>query len=195
MKSIEPLLERKISPIATKQEYIWFGKYNDNSYIYEVDQDKKEMSFEEILQDKINEFGLIGNGLKLSFIKSTGNFNINGQENKVFITKDDVPLMFNTPKDIIQFKTGHTDGVFLGRKIQRYERFIDGYFFGYKTKIDNLHLQIVLNILVAGQNRRPFWEIKASNNKTTKLAINIGERKAQLELQPNKINTAKLFFF
>ncbi len=188
------MLKKNISPLHPQQEYIWFADYGNNQLVYEFDDDKKETSFYDIDQDKTQFFGLIGNGLRLSFNKETGTFILNNKEYPVSIQLNQTDInLKDQDKRLVHFKLGHTDAVIINRKINRYERNIDGYFFGYRFTYDQVYMQIIFGIPVAGADRRPFFGIKISSNISAKIQIQIGTKAQTLDITSNKTETTNIY--
>ena len=191
-------IENKQSPIFPKQDYIWYAIDNDGKYIYEYDNDLNETMFDYLDKSNIKHFGLLGNELTFSFDRETGIFYILDKPIDLKIFINDEQLSFIGEKDIIQFKMAHTDGVVRKNQLQRYRRMIDGFFMGYKMKIDfngmDLYLQINIGIPVTGSDRRPFMGIKITSPIETICNIKLNNKDNELKLEANKSNFTNIYF-
>ena len=191
-------VENKRSPIYPEQEYIWYCKKNNNSYIYEYDNDKHETMFDYLDKANIVEFGLLGNGITFSFDVDSGIFYINDKalDMDLYIGAKEIKPI--GAKDIIEYKMAHTDGIMQGGRLKRYVRNIDGYFVGYKMSLDNgVYYQANIGIPVTGNDRRPFigFKISAPKKSTFKAIIkNQNNNTGSIELEPNRSNYLNLYF-
>jgi len=191
-------IENKQSPMFPKQDYIWYAIDNNDKYIYEYDNDLKETMFDYLDKTNIKHFGLLGNGLTFSFDRESGTFYINNNPIDLEIFIEDKKLSFVGEKDIIQFKMAHTDGVIKKNQLQRYRRTIDGFFMGYKMKIDfdrkDLFLQINIGIPVTGEDRRPFVGIKITSPIETICNVKLNKKETSIELEKDKSNFTNIYF-
>ena len=134
---------KSYSPV--KQNFIWIAEYY-NGGISEFDiKTKKANSFYNINKNKLQRFGLIGNGNKMWFECYRGPFNINGNVYNVgYRIKDKGYCLTGQDmfqRDIIAYKKAVSDISFkkniqAGNVVNK----IVGYYFGYKTefKIDDI---------------------------------------------------------
>ena len=158
------------------QEYIYFAEYYDGTILYEYDNDHNHLNFNSIEQDKVHYFGFIGNGMKVYWDLQTGLFYIGKQWYKIVISaiEDEnnfIPVSVESQKkDLITFKEAHTDCLINGGYLPEDQRgnIIDGYFIGFKTKMEDVFIQILFSIPVTGADRRPFFGVRISskNDKT-----------------------------
>lgn len=193
------MIEKNLSP-NKNQPYIWFAKYKNGTTDYEYDEDMKETMFDYI--DKANTaiFGLIGNGLKIYFDTNTGIFNIGSEKFHISIKKDGKEFvdLFNIKKDLIEYKTAHSD-CRIGRKIVTEPPVIEGFYIGYKTKLDNLFVQIVFSVPVYGEDLRPYFMVRMSgkdNNYTVDLIndSNTVFDSKNIEIKESKASSVNLQF-
>ena len=201
MENIQNTVENLRCPTYPNQEYIWFAEYNDSSKIYEIENDGKENPFDYIDKNNIKNFGLIGNGIKFEYNLETGIFDISNKKFFILIeNKDKIIDIEKQKKDIITFKMAHTDGMIVGRKVTRYKRFIDGYFVGYKTNIDDIYIQILFGIPVTGEDRRPFFGVKISDKTNSEYIVSLKQEnnlidQKELSVKNNKAAATNLYFF
>ena len=190
------VIENKHSPVFPEQEYIWYGKRKDGSFIYEYDNDKNETMFDYIDAASITEFGMLGNGITFSFNIQSGNFYINDKLLEIDVNIGDEKVNTSGPKDLIEYKLAHTDGVVQGRTIKKYTRTIDGYFVGYKMLIkNNTYYQVNIGIPVSGADRRPFIGFKVCAPKNTELGVSLNNsKKESVKLQKNKTGYLNVYF-
>ena len=140
-------------------DYIWYAKYKDNSFKYEADDDKNKTSFDSVYKDrdKIKEFGLIGEGQRISYQLDTGLISmtdINGFDNDDFefrLRTDNgtVNITENPDADYTDFtarKYVHAD-ISLGQEVHNVIPEINQIAFGYTTNIKCDGINVKVEIL------------------------------------------------
>lgn len=110
------------------QAFIWLAEYVDGQSLTEFDLvNGVEHEFTEIDQPAVTRFGLIGQGVKVWFERSTGAFNVAGQHVAfVFTDAVDHALPGSAQLDLITYKRAEFDV-----KTRRSE--VSGFYVGYKT--------------------------------------------------------------
>lgn len=195
---MENTIENKRSPIYPQQDYIWYAINNDNSKVYEYDNNKKETMFDYLDKTNVKHFGLLGNGITFSFDRESGQFYISDKPIDLSININNKPISLKGDKDIIQFKMAHTDGSFIKKGPITYRKSIDGFFMGYKMKttIDNkdLYIQINIGIPMAGEDRRPFLGIKITSPVNDICIITLNKKETELKLEEGKSNFVNIYF-
>ena len=201
MNSIEELL----SPAAKEgQDYIYFAKYYDRSFIYEYDNDLNHFKFDDIDKSKVKLFGLIGNGIKLYWDIPTGIFHIGKNEYGIRISNGSLELpQYGMQKDLITFKVAHTDAIVSGGKTTSMGNIIDSYFIGFKMSVETAFVQILFSIPINGEDLRPFFAVRISNkqdsNYTAELLGLNGEdsskfSKKDINVKDGKSSITQLYF-
>lgn len=142
--------------------YIWYAKYKDDSFKYEADENKNKTEFDSVYKDrdKIKEFGLIGEGQRLSYQLDTGlisNTDINGNDHDDFqfsLSTDNgtVNITENPDADYTDFtarKYVHAD-ISLGQEIHDVIPEIGQIAFGYTTNIkcDGINVKVEILYLI-----------------------------------------------
>ena len=180
-------IENKRSPVFPEQEYIWYGKRANGSFVYEYDDEKNEVMFDYLDKTDITEFGILGNGCTFSFDVESGKFYINGNELAFNVRTGEKEINTAGPKDLIEYKLAHTDGVVQGRCIRKYIRSIDGYFVGYKMTVnEKVYYQVNLGIPVSGADRRPFLGFKVCTPENTEFVVTYNGKQTSTKLEKNK---------
>lgn len=139
--------------------YIWYAKYKDDSFKYEADENKNKTEFDSVYKDrdKIKEFGLIGEGQRLSYQLDTGlisNTDINGNDHDDFqfsLSTDNgtVNITENPDADYTDFtarKYVHTD-ISLGQEVHDVIPEVGPIAFGYTTNIECDETKVKVEIL------------------------------------------------
>jgi hypothetical protein len=143
------MIDRLLSPKGADQPFIWFANYGNKEILSEFEDSGKENTFHSIEKNRIEEFGILGRGAKLSHDITTGIFDISGKEVEFLIeckNGDLIPLTRQQGpyNDIITYKSAYSDFNPITNQICS---FIDGYFFGYKhnfiTKGIEIHSKII----------------------------------------------------
>lgn len=122
------------SPVS--QDFIWLADYY-NGYLSEFDFDTKhENSFYNIEKNRLQRFGLLGNGMKMWFECYRGSFNVNGRIYDVAYKNGDKLYMLTGQdvfqRDIITYKKAYADLKLKGKA----ENKIVAYYFGYKSELN-----------------------------------------------------------
>ena len=140
------------------RDYIWYAEYNDSTFLREFNG-IIENSFNDIDDDKVVNFGLIGkNKLDIHFNVNDGILYIGNTKVEIIVSdyknsEQSEQIDFSqSKKDLITFK--HAIDEF-NIRTQRTKIIIDAHYIGYKTKIklndgNDLHLKIILNFLMNG---------------------------------------------
>lgn len=142
------------------QRYIWYGKYNDDSMVYEFDNNGIETNFTEIKKEDLTSFGLMGNGGRVYFDVNDGLIHLDTtrvlnlyllDENDDKIKITEIPdYKYN---DIIQYKKGYMDFRY-GRGIQEGKIKASEHFMGYKVdlkdKENTIKAQVIYCLPVRG---------------------------------------------
>lgn len=137
------------SPTKSRM-FIWFADYGNGEYLYEFDDKFNE--FDSIDKERLKSFGMLGMDMNMKYNISTGVFNICGRELKFeFKDEDDNITKLNDASnnynDCISYKSAET--VLIGHNQGR--AMITGYHFGYKTKLDDFNLKIIVHIPLDGK--------------------------------------------
>lgn len=141
-------------------DYIWYAKYNDNSFKYEANEDKNRTEFDSVYcdRDKIKEFGLIGEGKRISYQLDTGiisNTDINGSDHDHFLfslsTDNGTVDITNNPDanytDFTARKYIHAD-ISLGQEVyDLVPKVADPIAFGYTTNIECDEIKVKVEVL------------------------------------------------
>ena len=132
------------SPIDSRL-FIWVAQYNNEEYFYEYDKDFNQ--FDDIQKDILKNFGMIGMNMIMNYDVSTGVFDICGRKigfvfrdtdnNEIRLTNTD-----NIYNDCISYKSA--ERVIVGRNQGSVS--ISSYNFGYKIRLDNLNLKVIVHI-------------------------------------------------
>lgn len=139
--------------------YIWYAKYNDNTFKYESDESKNRFDFDSVYhdRDKIKEFGLIGEGKRISYRTDSGNISktdISGNDYDDFYfslsTNNGTVGITNNPDasytDFTARKYIHTD-VNLGQEVHDVIPEVGPIAFGYTTTIECDESKVKVEIL------------------------------------------------
>lgn len=141
-------------------DYIWYAKYKDNSFKYEADENKNKTEFDSVYKDRdrIKEFGLIGEGRRVSYQLDTGllsNTDINGNDYDDFhfsLSTDNgtVDITENPDADYTDFtarKYIHAD-ISLGQEVHDLvPKVADPIAFGYITNIECDEIKVKVEVL------------------------------------------------
>lgn len=153
-------INQLMSPLKDEGiDYIWYAKYNDNSFKYESDDSKNITNFDSVYhdRDKIKEFGLIGDGKKISYQLNTGliaktdmNGNISNDFHFTLGTDSGTVNITSNPSasytDFTARKYVHAD-VSLGQEVHDVIPKVDMFAFGYTTNIECDEAKIKVEIL------------------------------------------------
>jgi len=137
------------SPIDSRL-FVWVAQYNNDEYFYEYDNKFNE--FNDIKKDILKCFGMIGMDMIMTYDVATGIFDICGRklsfmfkdENNNEIKLTDTGNIYN---DCISYKSAET--VLIGR--EQGQSSIKSYNFGYKIKLNNFNLKIIIHIPLDGK--------------------------------------------
>lgn len=141
-------------------DYIWYAKYKDNSFKYEADENKNKTEFDSVYKDrdKIKEFGLIGEGRRISYQLDTGaisNTDINGSDYDDFhfsLSTDNGTVDITNNPDVIYTdftarKYIHAD-ISLGQEVHDLvPKVADPIAFGYITNIECDEIKVKIEVL------------------------------------------------
>ena len=139
--------------------YIWYAKYKDDSFKYEADDNKNKTEFDSVYKDrdKIKEFGLIGEGKRISYQLDTGlisntEMSWNYHDDFQFKLSTDngtVNITENPDADYTDFtarKYVHAD-ISLGQEVHDVIPEIGQIAFGYTTNIECDGINVKVEIL------------------------------------------------
>lgn len=89
------------SPVR-KQRFIWYCLYDDGSMFTEFNDDGSENNYDDIKQDELVEFGILGNGGRIYFNTADGIVHLDRERTlKVYlITEDNIRINLTENSDI-----------------------------------------------------------------------------------------------
>lgn len=142
-------IKELMSPLKDEGiDYIWYAKYNDDSFKYESDDSKNRTDFDSVYKDrdKIKQFGLLGEGRTINYQLDSGeicNNDATGFDYDKFLfslTTDNgtVEITDNPDADYTDFtarKYIHTD-ISLGQDVHDVVPEVGPIAFGYTTTIE-----------------------------------------------------------
>lgn len=178
-------LDNNFSPIYRDgQLFIWKAEYDDGTYVYEFDDNKKETNFNELNQDKISKFYLVGNGGFIWFSMEDGIIHLDGDReiNIKFINNKEYNIT-NLGKDhyteVEQYKRGEC--FFSGGQIESNPTLRPcEHFIGYKgNRIllgkDILYFRVIFSLDTKGNPYKLKIGLSSTNTyNNSKLVITYG---------------------
>ena len=202
---IKQAIENFLSP-EDDQCYIYYAEYFDGTVLYEYTNDHVHLDFKSIDQSKVKYFGFIGNGLKFYWDIPSGILHIGKQEYMIRISSNNSVLpITGAKKDLITFKSAHTDCLLNGGTLPANEQgnIIDEFSIGFKMNLNSVFTQILFNIPMTSQDKRPYFGVRISNKNdeiyTAELVGMNGEdeskfTKKEIRLRDGKSSAVELYF-
>lgn len=169
------LINYLMSPLKDEGiDFIWFAKYKDNSFKYEYDESKNKTDFDSVYhdKDKIKEFGLIGEGKRISFLTENGLFGYTDENGN---NENDIQFELSTENGTIQI-TDNPGAVYSDFTTKRYihttdtslDLEVDVTVVGYTTNVECGKSKIKVEILYFVYDNRDEMKVSLTSDNDLK---------------------------